>query len=112
MWLQMWKLVKKFTQLYDTCARGKVPQHQPYGLLHLFLVPKGPWLSLSMDFITDSLLVNKKDSIFVVVNRLTKMTHFVSCKKIVTREEIAKIFLRNTYHIQGLPNDIVLDKGI
>jgi hypothetical protein len=50
-WLQMWKLVKEFIQLCDTCAKRKVPRHRPYGLLHPFPVPKGPWLS--MDFITD-----------------------------------------------------------
>jgi hypothetical protein len=107
----MWKLVKKFIQLCDTCARGKVPRHRPYGLLHPLPVPKGPWLLLSVAFITDFSLVNKKDSIFVVVDRLTKMTHFISYNKIVTREEITKIFLGNIYCIQGLPNDIVSDKG-
>ena len=39
-WSQMWKLVKEFIQSYSTCVRGKIPQRQPYGLLHPFLVPK------------------------------------------------------------------------
>jgi hypothetical protein len=106
-WSQMWKLVKEFIQSYDTCERGKVPQHQPYGLLHLLPVPKGPWLSLSMDFITDISLANGKDSIFVVVDWVTKMAHFILCTKVVTEEETTKLFLEYAYCIHGLPNDIV-----
>ena len=63
-----------------------------------------------MDFITDLLLANRKDPIFVVVDLLTKMVHYVSCTKIVTEEKIAR-FLNNIYLIHGHPKDIVLDKG-
>jgi hypothetical protein len=93
----------------DTCSRGKVARHRPYGLLHPLLVPKGPWLLLSMDFITDLPLVNGKDSIFVIVNRLKKMAHFIPCTKIITGEETTKLFLDNIFRIYGLPNDIVSD---
>jgi hypothetical protein len=82
LWPQMWKLVKEFIQLCDIYARGKVPQHCMYGLLHPFPVPKGPWLLLLMDFITNLSLINKKDSIFVVVDWLTKMAHFIPYKKL------------------------------
>jgi hypothetical protein len=78
--------VKEFIQSCDTCTRGKVLQHRPYGLLHPLPVPKGPWLSLSMDFITNLPLANRKDSIFVVVDWLTKMAHFIPCTKAVTGE--------------------------
>jgi hypothetical protein len=64
-----------------------------------------------MDFITKLPLTNRKDLIFVDVNRLTKMAHFIPCTKTVTREEIAKLFLDNIYCIHELPNDIVLDRG-
>jgi transposase InsO family protein len=63
-----------------------------------------------MDFITDLPLANGKDSIFVVVDRLTKMAHFIPCTKTITGEETVKLFLNNIYHIHGLPNDIVLDR--
>jgi hypothetical protein len=65
-----------------------------------------------MDFITDFPRVNGKDSIFVVVDRLTKMAHFIPCTKTITGEETTKLFLDNIYRIHGLLNDIVLDRGI
>jgi hypothetical protein len=110
-WPQIWKLVKEFIQLCDTCARGKVPQYRPYDLLHPLPVPKGPWLSLSMDFITDFPFANGKDSIFVVVDQLIKMAHIIPCTKIVIGEETTKLFLDNIYHIHGLPKDTVSDMG-
>jgi hypothetical protein len=65
--------VKEFIQSCNTCTKRKVPRHRPYGLLHPLPVPKGSWLSLSMDFITNLRLADEKNSIFVVVDRLTKM---------------------------------------
>jgi hypothetical protein len=110
-WPQMWKYVKEFIRSCDTCARAKVPRHQPHGLLHPLPVPNGPWLSLSMDFITDLPSSNSKDSILVVVDRFTKMAHFIPCNKTITGEETAKLFLDNIYRIHGLPDDIVSDRG-
>jgi hypothetical protein len=101
--------MKEVIQSCDTCARGEVPRHRPYGLLHPLRVPKGSWLSLSMDFITNLPLANGKNSIFVVVDRLTKMAHFIPCTKTITGEETTKLFLDNIYRIHGLPNDIVSD---
>jgi hypothetical protein len=60
-----------------------------------------------MDFITDLPLANGKDSIFVVVDRLTKMVHFIPYTKIVIGEETAKLFLDNIYCIHRLLTDIV-----
>jgi hypothetical protein len=105
----MWKLVKEFIQLCDTCARRKVLQHRPYGLLHSLPVPKGLWLLLSIDFITDFPLVNRNNSIFVVVDRLTKMAHFIPCNKTLTGEETTKLFFDNICRIHRFPIDIVSD---
>jgi hypothetical protein len=63
-----------------------------------------------MDFITNLPLANRKDSIFVVFDRLTKMAHFIPNTKITTGEETAKLFLDNIYRIHGLPNDIDSDR--
>lgn len=110
-WPQMWKTVKDYTKTCDVCSRSKVPRHRPYGLLQPLSVPKRPWSSISMDFITD--LPNSKgfDAILVVVDRLTKMAHFMACKKTVTGEQTAKLFIDNIYKSHGLPEDIISDRG-
>jgi len=79
----MQQLVKEFIKSCDPCARAKVPRHQPYRLFHPWLVPRGPWLSLSMDSITNFLNLKENNSTLVVVNQLTKMAHFISYNKTI-----------------------------
>jgi hypothetical protein len=64
-----------------------------------------------MDFITDLPISNKFDSILVVVDRLTKMSHFIPYKKTITSKATARLFLDNIYRLHGFPNDIVSDRG-
>lgn len=107
----MWKTVKNFVLSCDTCSRSKNPRHRPYGLLQPLPVPEKPWSSVSMDFITDLPMSNKFDSICVLVDRFSKMAHFVPCRKTITGEETAKLFIDNIYRFHGLPEDIVSDRG-
>ena len=107
----MWKAVKGFVQSCDVCSRSKTPRHRPYGLLQPLPVPEQPWSSISMDFITDLPSSNSYDSIFVVVDRFTKMAHFVPCTKSISGKETAKLFMDNIYRYHGLPKDIISDRG-
>ena len=88
-WPQMWKSVKEFVTTCDICSRSKIPRHRPYGLLRPLEIPKKPWTSISIDFIVDLPPSKGFDSIFLVVDQLTKMAHFVPCNKRVTGEETA-----------------------
>jgi len=64
-----------------------------------------------MDFITDFPIVRTKNSILVVVDRLTKMAHFTPCSKSITVEEIAQLILDRIVRLHGLPEEIVSDRG-
>jgi transposase InsO family protein len=64
-----------------------------------------------MDFIVDLPKSKSFDSVFVVVDRLTKMAHFVPCNKTITCKEMARLFLENMYKYHGLPDDIIFDRG-
>jgi hypothetical protein len=107
----MWKTVKDYVTTCDICSRSKVPRHRPYGLLRPLPILKKHWFLISMDFITN--LPNSKafDSIFVVVDRLTKMAHFMLCNKTVVGKETARLFMDNIYKHHGLPNDIISNRG-
>ena len=103
--------MKEFVSSCDICLRSKNPRHRPYGLLQPLPIPHRPWSSLSMDFITYLPPSNSFDSIFVVVDQLTKMAHFFPCKKTLSSKDIARFFLDNVYRYHGLPDDIVSDRG-
>jgi hypothetical protein len=61
----------------DTCKRIEPVKHAPFGLLRPLQVPEGPWDSISMDFIMGLLLVHRCNLLLVIVDRLSKMAHFV-----------------------------------
>jgi hypothetical protein len=110
-WPQTWKAVKEFVLFCDTCTRLKNPWHCLYGLLQPLPIPRQPWSSVSMDFITNLPSSRNFDAIFIIVDRLTNMAHFVSCKKIIIEEKTTRLFVDNIYQYRGLPNDIISDQG-
>jgi transposase InsO family protein len=64
-----------------------------------------------MDFIMDLPTVKAKNSILVVVDRLTKMAHFTPCSKSITTKETAQLILDGIVRLHGLPEEIVSDRG-
>jgi len=58
-------------------------------------IPERPWTYVSADFITKLPLAQGYDSILVVVNRLTKMVHFISTTKKTLVEGLAQLFRDN-----------------
>ena len=105
-------LSKNMSQKCDICSRLKIPRHCLYELLYPLRIPEKPWSSMSMDFIVDLLLSNNFDSIFVIVDRFIKMTHFIPCNKTITSKETARLFINNIYKYHGLPDDIISNCGM
>jgi hypothetical protein len=60
----------------ETCQQNKSKQTHPTGLLHPLPIPEQKWEIISMDFITGFPKVKGVDCIYVVVDRLTKFSHF------------------------------------
>jgi hypothetical protein len=58
-----------------------MPHHRLFGLLQPLPTPDGPWKSISLDFITDLPPSEGFGAILTVVDRFTKMTHFIPCTK-------------------------------
>src|SRR5207302_1863185 len=110
-WPKMRETIKRYITNWDTCQRTKVVRHAPYGLLQSNEAPSRPWKSISMDFITDLLESAGHDAILVVVDRLTKMSHFIPCRKDINIKQFVLVFLKEIFRLHGLPRDIITDRG-
>ena len=110
-WPRMKQDVAKYIKHCPSCQRCKSTNDKSSGLLKPLPIPTTPWTSISVDFITDLPETNKGyNSIMVVVDRLTKMTHFVPTTKDVTTEGVAHLFKREIFRLHGVPDDIVSDR--
>ncbi|XXQ39875.1 reverse transcriptase [Plasmodiophora brassicae] len=64
-----------------------------------------------MDLIVKLPVSEGYDSVLVVVDRLSKMAHFIPCKESLTAVELSDLFLQQVFRLHGLPDDIVSDRG-
>jgi hypothetical protein len=76
-WPSMRRTIARYVDNCDTCTRIKPARHKPYGYLRPQEIPQRRWDSISMDFVTGLPLSQGFDSILVVVDRLTKMAHYI-----------------------------------
>lgn len=83
---------------------------KPGGLLQLWPIPQQKWEHISMDFITGLPKTQGKDSIMVVVDRLTKFAHFFAISTTHTAIQITDLFFRDIFRLHGIPLRIVSDR--
>ena len=74
-------------------------------------IPEKLWIHISVDFITKLPLAQGYDSILVVVDRLTKMVHFIPTTEKTSAKGLARLFRDNVWKLHGLPESIILDRG-
>ncbi|MBW0555966.1 hypothetical protein O181_095681 [Austropuccinia psidii MF-1] len=105
------QFIKDYVSSCQQCSRKKNIHHKNFGLLKPFPVPNGPWICLSMDFITQLPLSNSFDSILVIVDRFSKMAVFIPTMSSITSLDLAHLLIKNIFSNHGHPSSIVSDRG-
>jgi hypothetical protein len=111
-WRGMKKEIAQYVARCDTCQRTKAEHQKPAGLLQPLLVPKWKWEEIGMDFVIGLPRTQKgNDSISVIIDRLTKVAHFIPVKTTFGGATLARIYLKEIVRLHGIPRKIVSDRG-
>lgn len=110
-WPRMHSDVSRWVRNCHTCRRSKDTRDRLHGTLRTLPVPARPWTDVSVDFITGLETSHGFDAIMVVVDRLSKMRHFIPCRAECSAAAAARFFVDHVWKIHGLPSSIVSDRG-
>jgi hypothetical protein len=120
-WQDMQEFIANYCKACGVCQGSRVLRGKQQGLLEPLPVPAMPWEQISMDFITDLPASIKLedlnsareayDAILVVVDRMSKMAHFIPTRKSIKGEELAYMVVREVFRLHGIPANIVTDRG-
>ena len=112
-WPNMARDIEHWCATCDSCQRVKAQRQKPQGKLQPLEIPGRRWSSVSMDLITDLPRTNNgNDSIWVVVDRLSKMVHLVALTKTCPAESIAAVYEKEVFRLHGIPETIVSDRDV
>nr|GEY65542.1 reverse transcriptase domain-containing protein [Tanacetum cinerariifolium] len=94
-----------------TCAKVKAEHQMPSGLLQQPKIPVWKWERITMDFIVGlPRTPSGYDSIWVIVDRLTKSAHFLPMKTTDSMEKLTQLYLKEIFYQHGVPISIISDR--
>ncbi|GJY63795.1 putative reverse transcriptase domain-containing protein [Tanacetum coccineum] len=94
-----------------TCAKDKAEHQRPLGLLVQPEIPQWKWDNITMDFITKLPKSSQgHDTIWVIVDRLTKSAIFVPMRETDPMEKLARMYQKEVVTRHGIPVLIICDR--
>ncbi|MCH90455.1 hypothetical protein A2U01_0011371, partial [Trifolium medium] len=109
-WKNMREDIKTYVQQCVICQQAKTLNSAPSGLLQPLPIPDQVWDDVAMDFITGLPNSFGFTVIMVVIDRLTKYSHFMAQKTDYTSKSVAEAFMNQIVKLHGIPKSIVSDR--
>ena len=104
--------IAKYVAECDTCQMVKASHLNVSGTLQPLPIPSQKWDDINMDFIVGLPNTSQHhDSIWVIVDRLTKTAHFIPVHTTYRANRYAEIYLDRIVCLHGVPKTIISDRG-
>ncbi|PBO41486.1 hypothetical protein CKX42_26515, partial [Escherichia coli] len=111
-WGGMKKDIAKFVSGCHSCQQVKAEHQRPGGLTQDIEIPTWKWEEINMDFVVGLPKTRKGfDSIWVVVDRMTKSAHFLPVKTTYGAQDYARLYIHDLVRLHGIPLSIISDRG-
>ncbi|WVZ51482.1 hypothetical protein U9M48_002627 [Paspalum notatum var. saurae] len=111
-WTRMKREIAKYVSEYDVCQRVKADHLKPAGMLQPLAIPAWKWEDIHVDFIAGLPRTQKGyDSMWVIIDRLTKSDHFLPVKTHYTAATYAELYISRIVSLHGVPQIITSDRG-
>nr|GFC80728.1 putative reverse transcriptase domain-containing protein [Tanacetum cinerariifolium] len=94
-----------------TCLKVKAKHQKPSGLLVQPKIPQWKWDNITIDFVTRlPKTQSRNNTIWVVVDRLTKSAHFQPMKETDPMDKLARLYLKEVVTRHGILVSIISDR--
>jgi hypothetical protein len=111
-WTRMKREIAKYVSECETCRRIKADHLRPTRNLQPLIIPKWKWENICMDFIVGFPHTSRGyNSIWVIVDRLTKSTHFIPVAMTFRVRQYAELYISHIVCYHGIPKTIISDRG-
>ena len=103
--------VSEFTYASLVRQKAKIEHQRPSGKLQPLEIPQWKWDNISMDFVVGLPRTPRGlDSIWVIVDRLTKSAHFIPINIIFSLEKLTSLYISEIVRLHGVPSSIVSNR--
>ena len=102
--------VEQYVKSCVTCQQNRTQFRKEAGLLRPLPIPTKYWESVSMDFMTHLPESKGLDFIMVVVDRVSKMAHFVPTQDTATAQEVGRLYFDKVVKHHGMQKSIISDR--
>jgi hypothetical protein len=93
------------------CQKVKAEHKRPAGLLKPLEIPEWKWENIAMDFVVGlPRPPHGKDAIWVVIDRLTNVAHFIPMKQTSSAADLVPLYINEVVRLHGVPKSIVSDR--
>jgi len=109
-WPGMHKVVQNYVKECEICQKTKAKTMALAGLLQPLSIPCQVWDDITLDFIEGLPVSQGRDTIMVIVDRLSKFAHFLTLRHPFTAKTVAEKFVEGVIKLHGMPKSIVSDR--